>query len=184
MNTSETGYQLIKYFEGKGTKFSLLPELKAYLCPAGKWTIGWGTITYPDGNPVRHGDTCTALQAQQWLEWKVKKVESEINRLFPVPFSQCQFDSLVSIGYNIGTGPKGLDGSTLRKRILSGSQLDAIDEAFMMWRKANGEHDGRDNDGDGQVDEPGEKQTLAGLIRRRKSEAWLYRYGKLKFFEG
>ena len=184
MNTSETGYHLIKYFEGTGTKISVLSKYFAYKCPAGIWTIGWGTIIYPDGTPVRKGDFCTFEQAQGWLEWEVRKVETTVRRLFPGPLLQCQFDSLVSFGYNVGTGEKGLGGSTLRKRILSGSQPDAIDEAFMMWRKANGEHDGRDNDGDGQVDEPGEKQTLAGLIRRRKSEAWLYRYGKLKFFEG
>ena len=34
MKTSENGLDLIKHFEGC--------ELKAYKCPAGVWTIGYG----------------------------------------------------------------------------------------------------------------------------------------------
>ena len=36
MNISENGLELIKHFEGC--------ELKAYKCPAGVWTIGYGHI--------------------------------------------------------------------------------------------------------------------------------------------
>jgi hypothetical protein len=35
-------------------------------------TIGWGTIKYPDGTPVRQGDTCTQAQADYYLEYEVK----------------------------------------------------------------------------------------------------------------
>jgi len=182
MTTSDNGYNLIKYFEGKETQYSLLPELVAYKCPAGKWTIGWGTISYPDGSPVRQGDRCSIQQARRWLVYDVQDVEHEVTALFPVIMTQGQFDSLVSMGYNVGTGEKGLEGSTLRKRILARGSQESIEEAFLMYCKANGEHDHRDNDGDGQVDEPGEKQTISGLLRRRKAEAWLYRSGELNLF--
>lgn len=37
-------------------------RLKAYKCPAGVWTIGWGRT-----ERVRRGDTCTQERADDWL---------------------------------------------------------------------------------------------------------------------
>ena len=37
-------------------------RLRAYRCPVGVWTIGWGET---DG--VHPGDTCTQEQADRWL---------------------------------------------------------------------------------------------------------------------
>ncbi|MFZ4569760.1 MAG: lysozyme [Bacteroidales bacterium] len=182
MTTSDKGYTLIKYFEGKETLFSLLPELKSYRCPSGYWTLGWGTIIYPDGTPVREGDRCTVQQARRWLIYDVQEVEHEVHALFPIVMTQGNFDSLVSFGYNAGTAEKGLGGSTLRKRILAGASPELIEAAFNMWCKGNGEHDGKDNDNDGLVDEAGEKQIKNGLVRRRKAEAWLYRYDEMNLF--
>ena len=44
-------YGLIKKYEGC--------KLTAYKCPAGVWTIGWGSTIYPSGQPVKSGDKIT-----------------------------------------------------------------------------------------------------------------------------
>ena len=41
---NERGIQIVKSFEGL--------SLKAYLCPAKVWTIGYGSTTGSDGRPV------------------------------------------------------------------------------------------------------------------------------------
>ena len=50
-----------------------------------------------------------------------------------------------------------------------------------MYTKCQG-LPGIDDDHDGQVDEPGEKQTSPGLTKRRRSEAWLFIHNELKYF--
>ena len=185
--TSENGFSLIKYYEGKHTLWSIEPELTSYLCPARYWTIGWGTISYPDGTPVRRGERCSIQQARKWLIHDVRSMERELHEILfenklTDRINQNQFDSLLDLAYNIGTGENGLGGSTLIKRIATRAPEASIEEAFMMWVKARADNDKKDNDGDGLIDEPGEKKMLLGLKNRRQSEAYLYRYGELKFF--
>jgi len=187
LSTSENGFTIIKFYEGKQTLWSIQPELVSYLCPARRWTIGYGTIIYPDGTPVREGDRCTVQQARRWMINDVQAVEREIHAILyrfnlTGRIGQHQFDSLVDIGYNVGTGQNGLGGSTLIKHIAANASPEAIDAAFMMWCKGRADQDGKDNDGDGLIDEPGEKKMLLGLLTRRRSDAWLYRYGELRFF--
>ena len=45
---TERGKDLIREFEGC--------KLVAYKCPAGVWTIGYGSTFYADGTPVKEGD--------------------------------------------------------------------------------------------------------------------------------
>ena len=63
---SENGFKLIRESEGF--------KDKAYLDTGGVWTIGYGTIRYPNGNPVKKGDTCTKEQAEEYLKNDVKWV--------------------------------------------------------------------------------------------------------------
>jgi GH24 family phage-related lysozyme (muramidase) len=42
LNTYKAGIELLKEFEGSG-------HLTAYKCPAGVWTIGWGSTKHLDG---------------------------------------------------------------------------------------------------------------------------------------
>jgi len=63
MTPSSKCYDLIKRFEGC--------YLEAYLDPVGIWTIGWGTIKYPNGNPVQPGDRITQEEADYYLEFEV-----------------------------------------------------------------------------------------------------------------
>ena len=57
---SERGFEVIREFEGF--------RENAYLDIGGVWTIGFGTIKYPNGSKVKKGDTCTHIQAETWLK--------------------------------------------------------------------------------------------------------------------
>ena len=65
MHTSEKGLNLIKKYEGL--------RLKAYKCPAGKLTIGYGHT-----NNVRPDDVITEAQALELLLRDVLDCEGEL----------------------------------------------------------------------------------------------------------
>ena len=56
MQINKEGIDLIKKFEGC--------RLKAYKCPAGIWTIGYGNTFYEDGMKVKEGDVITQERAE------------------------------------------------------------------------------------------------------------------------
>jgi len=139
MNISKEGLALIKKFEGC--------ELEAYRCPAGVWTIGFGTI-----KDVKEGDRITKDEANHLLEEEMIEYESYINDMVDVPLEQNQFDALCSWVFNLG--PKNLSESTLL-RVLNDGKYDEVPQQMKRWNKANGE-------------------VLTGLIRRREAEALLF----------
>lgn len=97
-------YELIKKYEGC--------RLTAYKCPAGIWTIGYGTTVYPNGQPVKRGDKCTQAEADSLLEWYVKnKIQ------LPSGINKNQTMALQSLIYNIGQG--AFDRSSLKKAIVA-----------------------------------------------------------------
>lgn len=97
-------YELIKKYEGC--------RLTAYKCPAGIWTIGYGTTVYPNGQPVKCGDKCTQAEADSLLEWYVKnKIQ------LPSGINKNQTAALQSLIYNIGQG--AFDRSSLKKAIVA-----------------------------------------------------------------
>lgn len=141
MKTSPAGIDLIKRFEGC--------ELAAYLCPAGKWTIGIGHV---DGEPkVVPGMRITMREAEDILRRDLLRYEADIAQHVKVPLSQGQFDALVSWHFNTGA----LARSTLLKKLNQG-RFDAIPAELMRWTRANG-------------------RELPGLVRRRRAEAAMWR---------
>lgn len=144
MKTSNSGISLIKSFEGK--------RLNAYDDGVGVWTIGFGTIKYPNGVRVKKGDTCTEEQAEVYLKNDLVKFESAINRLVKVPLNQNQFDALASFTYNLGE--TNLSSSTLLKKLNTKDYKGAADQ-FERWNKAGG-------------------KVMTGLTRRRKAEKELF----------
>jgi len=90
--TSENGLELIRKSEPL--------ELVAYLCPAGKWTIGYDHT----GPEVNKGMKIDIFDAIIMLRNDVKKAESAIAELVKVPLSQNQFDALVSFTFSVGQG--------------------------------------------------------------------------------
>lgn len=142
MQTSQKGIDLIKSFEGL--------KLKSYKCPAGVWTIGYGTT-----KGVTPGMEITQKQAEELLKRDLRYFELWVDKLIDVPLSQPQFDALVSFTYNLGEG--ALKGSTLRK-FLNQGRYDLVPDQFLRWNKAN-------------------KKVLPGLTRRREAEAKMFKEG-------
>ena len=139
MKTSDKGIGLIKRFEGL--------RLKAYLCPAGKPTIGYGHT-----KGVKLGDVITEEEAEQLLLEDLIVVENEINK-HNLDINQNQFDALVSFVYNVGVG--NFRTSTLLKKIKANPNDKTIANEFKRWVYSNG-------------------KRLPGLVKRREEEAKLY----------
>lgn len=145
MKISDKGLALIRQSEG----FSATP----YQCPAGKWTIGFGSTFYPDGQAVRRdSQPLTVAQALELLRVTLTKYEGEVNRSVQVAMTQSQFDALVSLCYNIGGS--NFRTSTLLRKLNDGSYGAAADQ-FLRWDKSGG-------------------VVLPGLVKRREAERKLF----------
>ena len=108
MKLSEQGIKLIKDFEGL--------RLTAYRDVAGVWTIGYGSIRYHDGKPVKPGDKLAdETQASALFSNTLGQYEDAVNSYIQPPLTQNQFDALVSLAYNEGT--YALKASTLLKKL-------------------------------------------------------------------
>lgn len=125
--TSDDGVVLLVSLEGM--------ELKAYPDSGGIYTVGIGTIKYPDGKPVKKGDVITKEQAISYMKHDLEKFEGVVNTSVLVKLNQQQFDALVSLTYNIGSS--AFKNSTLLKMLNSGQYKVAADQ-FLRWNKVNG----------------------------------------------
>lgn len=139
MKDTKEGLDLIKGFESL--------QLKAYKCPAGIWTIGYGH-TGPD---VYEGQVISVDQADMLLKLDVARFENCVNAQTTKSTPQ-QFAAMVSLAYNIGEG-NFKKSSVLRLHNL-GKYAEAA-QAFALWNKAGG-------------------KVLPGLVKRRAAEAALY----------
>lgn len=142
MKISQKGLDLIKHFEGL--------SLKAYLCPAGVWTIGYGTTGVVE---ARTGVVITKERAEALLLADVEKFSNMVwKELGPVIVSQHQFDALVAIAYNIGSG--AFKTSTLVK-MMKAKDYAGASQQFLRWTKSKG-------------------KELPGLVKRRRAESVLF----------
>ncbi len=138
------GRALIQQFEGL--------SLTAYLCPAGKWTIGYG---HTDG--VQPGDKITAAHADSLLAADLLGYGNAVaDALGACEATQHEFDAMVSLTFNVGIA--GFKGSTVLRLHRRGDRQGAA-RAFGMWNKA-------------MVN--GRLQEVAGLTRRRTAETACY----------
>ena len=144
MSVSNKGVDLICEFEGK--------RLVAYDDGVGIWTIGFGTIKYPNGVRVKKGDTCTLEQAKEYMRHDLIEFEHTVNSSVKVPLNQNQFDALVSLAYNIGSN--AFKSSTLVKKLNTGDYQGAADQ-FNVWVNAGG-------------------KRMQGLVNRRDREKLLF----------
>jgi len=142
---SPRGLSLIKHFESLQTT--------SYKCPAGVWTIGYGTTRYPDGRRVAANETCTEEQADTYLLFDVAVFELGVDALTRDDITQSQFDALVSFAYNLGTN--ALRSSTLLKKVNQNPDDPSIRAEFLKWVNAGG-------------------KKLKGLVARRTAESDLY----------
>jgi len=149
-NVSASGVNLIKKFEGLH-KLTDSGTVRAYRCPAGKWTIGWGHT-----KGVKSGMRATVDECDNMLMDDINEAAAVVRRHVNVPLSDYQFDALVSFVFNLGEG--NFRSSTLLKKLNKGL-YDEVPEQIMRWNKAR-------------VD--GVLTPLRGLTRRRSAEAALF----------
>lgn len=133
------GLDLIKRFEGC--------KLKAYKCPAGVWTIGWGAT----GKDIVEGLVWTQAQADARLAKDLERYAFEVDTVLGrAPTTQNQFDALVSFHYNTGK----------------------IGSATLTAKHKRGDHDGAAREFGKWVMAGGRKRN--GLVNRRAAERELY----------
>ena len=144
MKTSQAGINLIKQFEGC--------KLKPYLCPANKFTVGYGHVL---GNGVTLAEAdnriFTKEEVDVLLRSDLRRFERGVLRYCTVYLTQSQFDALVSFSFNLGLGV--LQRSTLRQKINRGD-ADAA-KVILKYNMAGG-------------------RILKGLTRRRQAEYQLF----------
>lgn len=137
---SQNCIDLIKRFEGC--------QLKPYKCPAGVWTIGYGsTKGITENTPAITQEQADRLLAKD-MQWAVNAVNQKVN----VDLTQNEFDSLVSFVFNIGAA--AFVGSTLYKKLRMEDYYGAAEE-FPKWCHAGG-------------------KVLQGLVTRREAEKELF----------
>lgn len=119
-------------------------KLKAYKCPAGIWTIGYGH-TSAAGNPEVEDDlVITQAEADTVLSNDLHKFETGVESLLKVSVEQHQFDVLVDFAYNAGLG--NLKNSGILRQT-NASAFDKVPDELMKWTKGGG-------------------KVLPGLVRR------------------
>ena len=132
---------LIKKYEGC--------SLKAYKCPAGVITVGYGSTHYSDGSPIKEGDTITKAEAEALLLHYV------MNEIYPhirdLTLTDNQKEALTSLIDNIGW--PAFSKSKCYKAIKAGDMCTAYVE--WTWVKAGG-------------------KVLPGLVKRRAEEKYLF----------
>lgn len=138
-----TGLDIVKKYEGL--------VLKAYLCPAGIPTIGYGHT-----KGVSLGMTCTKEQADEWLENDFFMAKNDVKAVVKVPLTDNQLGALASFVFNLGV--RKLIQSTLLKKLNAGDYQGAAQE-FDKWVFAAG-------------------KKLNGLIARRAAEKKLFLQGE------
>ncbi len=123
-------------------------KLKSYKCSAGVNTIGWGHT-----KNVKSNMEIDIQQAKEFLIEDVEQCEDCINKHVKVELNQNQFDALCSWVFNLGCG--NLKRSTLLK-VLNKGQYQDVPFEIKKWCYAK-------------------SVKLAGLVKRRKEEAKLFK---------
>lgn len=157
MKTGEKGISLIKRFEGC--------RKRPYRCPAGLWTVGYGTVLYPDQIRLKladrpsyairpeHDKVFSQDEIDSYLRSELDAIERGVARLCPRAIAnQAAFDALVSFAYNCGLG--ALQRSLIRTAYNRGDIKVAAD-AFLRYTRGGG-------------------KVLPGLVKRREAEKRLF----------
>ena len=144
LQISQKGLNLIKEFEGC--------KLEAYKCPAGVWTIGYGTTDSDYSitkTKIKAGLKISKQKAETWLRQSVnKKYCPKVNKYNnKYHWTQNEFDAMVSFAYNLGSIDQlTANGKRTKKDIA---------QKMLLYNKAKG-------------------KVLPGLTRRRKAEQKLF----------
>ena len=128
---------------------------KAYLCPAGVWTVGWGST----GTGIGPNTVWSREQADRRFLEDLTGFGRQVDKVIKVALEAHQKAAVVSLAYNIGMA--NLKSSTLLRKINAGDMAGAALE-FKKWNKAR---------------VSGKLTELRGLTNRRAEEAAMFRGG-------
>lgn len=152
-NAPLTALPLVKEFEG--CKLIAYPDPETNGDP---WTIGWGSTTYLNGEPVKRGDKITQELADQLLLNRLQKDELILSKRIPDwdVLNVNQKAALISFTYNCGSSWFGSNGFTTITKVLHERNYSKVPDALMLYVNPGG---------------PSE----FGLRRRRKAEGDLFK---------
>jgi lysozyme len=138
---------IAEYEQGPGGGVAL----RAYRCPAGVWTCGWGETAGvgPESRWTKH------YADQRFCDSLGERVAA-VRAMVTAPATAHQLAALVSLAYNIGNA--GLQRSSVLMAHNRGDPLAAA-RSFALWNKATVN---------------GALTVLPGLVARRAREAALY----------
>ena len=146
MKMSDAGIDaILKKFEGC--------KLKAYRCPAGILTIGYGHTSAAGDPEVKEGMTISEDEALEILHDDLRKYEDGVKKLVTVSLEQNQFDVLVDFAYNAGLGNLAKSGLL---RAVNAGDFDRVPDELMKWTRSGG-------------------KILPGLVKRRHAECVWWR---------
>jgi lysozyme len=106
---NKAGLDLVKQYEGF--------RATAYVCPAGKLTIGYGHVILEHEQSLRTA-RISMDEALSILRAEMVDAERAVERYIKVELSDNQFAELYSFTFNLGGG--NLKGSTLRRLLNDG----------------------------------------------------------------
>jgi lysozyme len=168
VKASKNLFDMLKHHEGV--------RYKPYQCPAGLWTIGVGSLLYPEqakipiatgiglsmkdrlakrlAYPLKPQDnrTWSKEEVDALLAKDVVRFERGLDKFLPIKLTQNEYDAILSFCFNLGLGT--FQRSTLRQALLRGDKIGAM-ESLRKYNKAGG-------------------KVLKGLDNRRKDEEALF----------
>ena len=151
------GLDLVKIAEGKRNK--------AYLCPTGYWTIGYGHVIIKNGRMLTyrtkrknlpiHYQYITDEECEELLLKDIIPYAIKVLKVCKKPINKHELAALTSLAFNIGVN--AFKRSSLLRYIRSTDDYDneRINYLFSMWKYGGG-------------------KVLKGLVLRRKAEAKLF----------
>jgi lysozyme len=122
-------------------------RLQSYQCPAGKWTIGYGSTA-----GVVENMRIDERTADRLLVGDFAAVDKALATLVQKPLTQNQYDAIADFVYNVG--PEAFRQSTIL-RYLNAGKFASIPAEFRRWVYSKG-------------------VKLPGLVKRREREVALW----------
>jgi lysozyme len=141
---NQASIDLIKRWEGC--------KLKAYKCPAGVWTVGYGLTSRAGFIEVGPDTTITQAEADWYLEQVIEKFLAEIKPAIIADINENQLGAFTSLAYNIG--PRAFRKSSALRHFNAGDK-DRVPKSMRRWNKAGG-------------------KVVKGLVNRREAEVGLF----------
>lgn len=140
LTVSQKCVELVAKYEGC--------RLKAYKCPAGVWTIGYGhTAGVVSGMVLPSKEMALELLKDDLKKYATSVNNCVKNGTITFALNQNQFDALTSFCYNCGAGNL--------QRLVKGRSASEVAEKLMAYTKGGG-------------------KVLPGLVRRREEERELF----------